>query len=147
MPDIHFYHLLHTPLENALAKLLERAQSGGFSRILVHGSEQQCGWLDEALWKIVPNSFLAHSTAADEKYAVQQPILLTHTQENLNAATLLIIINGAKFEDVSGYTRVCDMFDGRDDEQAAAARTRWSAYKEADFTLVYNKQNEAGGWN
>ena len=44
------------------------------------------------------------------------------------------------------YTRVFDLFDGRDDTAVAAARDRWKAGKDAGHTLTYWRQTDRGGW-
>jgi very-short-patch-repair endonuclease/DNA polymerase IIIc chi subunit len=75
MTTIQFYHLLSTPLERALPKLLEKAFAGGFKTLLVADSDEHIEQLNQLLWTYDPNSFLPHGSVADGQ-AERQPILL-----------------------------------------------------------------------
>ena len=149
-PDIQFYHLMATPLDVALPKLMERAFSGGI-RTLVYGSEDDVARLDSLLWNYDAKAFLPHGKSSDE-LANLQPIFITSKPENPNQATLLVIVNGATLDVITQsqdhtFTRVFDIFDGVDEAQVAAARVRWKSYADAGFALRYIQQNEGGGWD
>lgn len=145
MTAIHFYHLTKTPLAIALPKLLEKAYSSSFRTLLLAGSDDQMSQLNQLLWSYDPNSFLPHGSIK-EPYQDQQPILISTMPENHNNANLLFITNGHKIQDTGGYDRIIDMFDGNDDRALTNARARWKSYKDAGLELIYNKQNDAGGW-
>ncbi|MEI9905809.1 MAG: DNA polymerase III subunit chi [Asticcacaulis sp.] len=75
MPEIWFYHLEQTPLEQALPDLLEKVAARGW-KAYVHGLEDdKIQALDQHLWTYTPASFLAHGREGDE-LAAQQPVLL-----------------------------------------------------------------------
>lgn len=145
MTEIGFYHLTKTPLERALPKLLEKALAGGMRAVVIAGSEERVEALDAALWTYEQLSFLPHGSARDGE-PEEQPVWLTTQDENPNGSSLLVLTDGAQSSQLGTFARCLDMFDGRDPDAVAAARTRWRAFKEAGHTLAYWQQNEAGGW-
>ncbi len=145
MTDIGFYHLQKSPLEAALPRLLEQVMAKGHRAVVMAGSEERVKVLNGLLWTYREDSFLAHGSREDGNPA-QQPIWLTTEPENPNDATVLVLTDGAESGDVAAYQRCCDMFDGRDDAAVAAARGRWSAYKDAGHEVTYWQQTERGGW-
>jgi DNA polymerase-3 subunit chi len=142
MADIRFYHLLTTPLERALPKLLERALAGGFRAVVVAGSQERVDQLNAALWTYEDDSFLPHGAAKDG-FPEHQPIWLTTADENPNAANLLVLVDGASVGEPGAFARCLDVFDGSE-EAVAAARRRWSAAKAAGHELTYWQQTETG---
>lgn len=145
MTEIGFYHLLRTPLERALPKLLEKAVARGLRAVVVSGSDERTEHLSAALWTYDPASFLPHGTAADGNPADQSIYLADHVT-NLNEAAVLVLTDGAETAEPEAFERVIDMFDGRDDAAVAAARVRWQAMKEKGHHLTYWQQTDQGGW-
>lgn len=145
MAEIGFYHLLRTPLERALPKLLEKAVERGMRAVVVTGSEERTEHLSAALWTYDPASFLPHGTAADGDPA-EQPIFLVDHVTNPNEASLLVLTDGVELDDPDEFARIIDMFDGRDEAAVAAARQRWLAMKEGGHQLTYWQQTDRGGW-
>jgi DNA polymerase-3 subunit chi len=142
---IQFYHLITTPLDRALPKLLEKAYAGGFRTLLVADSAERVEWLNQLLWTYDPNSFLPHGSKQDGR-AEQQPILLSTALETDNNPNLLLVTNGLKPPKPEHYERILDMFDGNDPDAVAQARNRWTGYKNAGYSLSYLKQTQSGGW-
>lgn len=145
MSDIGFYHLVRSPLEKALPKLLEKVLESGARAVVMAGSEERVESLAVLLWTYHPNSFLPHGTARDGKPEVQ-PIWLTERDENPNGATILVLTDGASSEQVERYARCLEVFDGGDAEAVTRARERWRVYKDAGHNLTYWQQTESGGW-
>lgn len=143
--SIQFYHLLHTPLERALPKLVERVLAQNSRALVRTASDAQAEQLCDQLWTHDPNSFLPHGTAKDG-HVSEQPVFLTPTRDNPNGSDILIITDGSMAEDAAAFSKVLDMFDGQDENAVAAARVRWAAYKEAGHSIAYNKQQPGGGW-
>jgi DNA polymerase-3 subunit chi len=141
--EIGFYHLLSTPLERALPRLLERARAQGHRIIVRAGSAERVEHLDALLWTYDEASFLPHGSARDGNPSAQ-PIWLTDRDENPNGATILFLVDGAEAADIGAFARGIDMFDGNDESAVAAARTRWRRAKEAGHTLTYWQQTEKG---
>ena len=144
MAEIGFYHLLSTPLERALPKLLERARAQGYPIVVRAGSAERVVQLDAVLWTYEEASFLPHGSARDGNPALQ-PIWLTNGDENPNRASMLVLVDGVAAGDLSSYTRCADMFDGNSDSAVAAARERWRHAREAGHSLTYWQQT-ASGW-
>ncbi len=148
MPDVSFYHLESRPLEWALPRLLSRVVESGLKAVVVTGVPERLPFLDSALWTYDDQSFLPHGRAPDEN-AAHQPVWLTAKPDDRpNGATILVLVDGAgpASPDLAGYDRCLDMFDGNDEEARAAARTRWTAFKQAGHTVTYWQQTGDGRW-
>lgn len=145
MAEIAFYHLLHSPLEKALPAILDKVYASGMRALVIGKSDALIKTLDTALWTYGGTKFLAHSAANDE-FASDQPIFLTLKEENPNGSEVLVTLEGIQPSFTADFKRVLDMFDGADEAQVKAARSRWKAYKEQGHTLTYWKQEEGGGW-
>ena len=65
MSEIGFYHLLTTPLERALPRLLERACSQGHRIVIRAASSERVEHLNALLWTYDEVSFLPHGSARD----------------------------------------------------------------------------------
>jgi DNA polymerase-3 subunit chi len=143
MTGVGFYHLRTTPLERALPSILERALSQGHRIVVMAGSEERVKYLDSLLWTYAEASFLPHGSARDAN-AARQPVFLTERDENPNAATMLVLVDGARSARVAEFARCCDIFDGGDEAAVAAARQRWSEAKAAGHELTYWEQTEKG---
>ncbi|MBV8739458.1 MAG: DNA polymerase III subunit chi [Alphaproteobacteria bacterium] len=144
MANVGFYHLLSTPLERALPKLLERAREQGFVIVVRAGSAERVAQLDALLWTYEEASFLPHGSTRDGNPAAQ-PIWLTDRDENPNRATMLVLVDGVEPGDLSSFSRCADIFDGNDESAVAAARERWRRAREAGHELTYWQQ-KAAGW-
>ncbi len=143
MAEIGFYHLLTTPLERALPRLLERAREQGYRIVVRAASADRVEHLNALLWTYDEASFLPHGSARDGN-AAAQPIWLTDSDDNPNGAAMLVLVDGAEPGDLTRYTRVADLFDGNDDDAVSAARERWRRARAAGHTLTYWQQTGAG---
>jgi len=141
--EIGFYHLLATPLERALPRLLERARAGGYRIIVRAASSERVEHLNAVLWTYDEASFLPHGSARDGN-AANQPIWLSAEGENPNGAAMLVLVDGVEAEDLASFTRVADLFDGNDPAAVERARERWRRAAAAGHTLAYWQQGEAG---
>ena len=145
MSQIGFYHLLNTPLEAALPRLLSKALDQGMRALVMAGSPARVKALDGALWAFDQGSFLPHGTAKEGR-PEEQPIYLPATAENPNDASLLVLTDGVEPGFIEAFERCLDLFDGNDEAAVAAARTRWRTLKDAGHELTYWQQTELGGW-
>jgi DNA polymerase-3 subunit chi len=146
MTEISFYHLTVRPLEWALPKLLERTLESGVRALVVVSSEARVEELNAHLWTYGANAWLPHGAEKDDN-AADQPIWLNATGKNANAADFLFLADGAVNDHVEDFTRVFELFDGRDGEAVAAARERWKVYRAAGHDLSYWQQDERGRWS
>jgi DNA polymerase-3 subunit chi len=146
MTEIRFYHLTRKSLEHVLPELLEKTLARGSKAVVMAGSAERVEALTQYLWTYNPNNFLPHGSAKDG-YAELQPIWLTPQDERPNEADILFLADGAQSERVDEYQRVCEIFDGNNEEALAAARKRWAAYKANGHELSYWQQGERGWVN
>jgi DNA polymerase-3 subunit chi len=145
MAELLFYHLTRRRLEQVLPELLEKTLQRGWKAVVKGGSEERIQQLNGDLWTYGRASFLPHGVKADG-FADKQPVYLTTEDERPNNADVLFLVDGADAENVSAYTRVCDLFDGNDEDAVQAARQRWKRAKDAGHTLAYWQQSETGSW-
>lgn len=146
-PEIRFYHLTATALENALPQLMEKALEAGMRVLIKVGDEAEAQRIQTALWGYrKADSFLACGIAGSAKDAAQ-PVLISPTLTRANNADLLCVVDGSAIDDFTGFTRCFDIFDGRDDALTQAARERWKAYKSRSLTLQYWQQGDDGRWS
>lgn len=143
MGEIGFYHLSSTPLERSLPKLLERAWTQGYRIVVRAASPERVEQLSATLWTYDEASFLPHGSARDGN-AAMQPIWLTHSSENPNGASMLVLVDGVEAEDLGSYARCADLFDGNDAGAVEAARSRWRRARAAGHMLTYWQQTISG---
>jgi len=142
---ISFYHLLSTSRERAVPKLMEKALASGAKVVMLAGNDGVLKTMSDALWSNDAASFLPHGSRRDGR-AEEQPIYLTAADENPNGADILCILDGSSPASIGSYSKVLDVFDGSREDEVAAARQRWAAYKTAGYALQYVKQQPGGSW-
>jgi DNA polymerase-3 subunit chi len=144
--EILFYHLQGLTPERVLPSLLEKSLARGWRVIVQGSSEERIEALDAHLWTYRDDDFLPHGTWREPE-ADQQPILLTLTDSNPNAANVRFLIDGAPMPaDPETYARIVLLFDGEDEEAVAGARTQWSAVKDKGFEATYWQPDGQGRW-
>jgi DNA polymerase-3 subunit chi len=145
MCEFWFYHLERSTLEQVLPGLLEKTRERGWKALVRVSDPARLEALDEHLWTWRDDSFLAHGRAS-EANADRQPILLSESGENLNAAQALFMVDGAEIGATEGLERCFIIFDGRDDQALTGSRERWKALKAQGAALAYWKQSPEGRW-
>lgn len=87
--------------------------------------------LDERLWTIHPESFLAHGVAgADIEQNARQPILLATDIRRDNQPAALINGSLEVPPDLSGFGHIMDFVDGWDERLKQASRERFRTYQQ-----------------
>ncbi|MDM9619895.1 DNA polymerase III subunit chi [Rhizobium sp. S96] len=145
MTEVLFYHLTESKLEDALPPLLDKSVERGWRVCVQLKDAARRDLLDQHLWTFREDSFLPHGTD-EADLADQQPVLLTVTTENSNAATVRFVVDGAEPPSVDAYQRIVFMFDGYDQEQLEGARAQWKKLKGEGHTLTYWQQTPEGRW-
>jgi DNA polymerase III subunit chi len=145
MTEVLFYHLTRQPLDKVLPGLLEKTLERGWRAVVQAGSGERVDALDALLWTYADDSFLPHGTARDGM-AERHPVFLTVKDENPNSATVRFLVDGAEAPDLDAYSRAVYIFDGRDDDALAQARSEWKRIKAAGHTVTYWQQNDNGRW-
>jgi DNA polymerase-3 subunit chi len=143
MPELWFYHLEKSELEQALPPLLEKCLQRGWRALIRGGEDERLAALDDTLWTWREESFLPHACEGDPAL---QPIWLTKEQGNPNSAHALFLIDGADPGDLASFERASLIFDGRDEGALAAARLRWKDAKAAGVQVSYWQEKARGKW-
>jgi len=143
--EVYFYHLERRTLEQVLPTLLELSLKRGWRVAVQAASEERVEALDSLLWTYREESFLPHGTARDGRPAAH-PIYLTASDDNPNAAHVRFLVDGATLGDVSPYARVAYVFDGRDENAVARARSEYQAAKARGDAVSYWQQDAEGRW-
>ncbi len=143
MTEIGFYHLTRTGLDEALPALLGRTLDAGERAVVLCGSESRVDALDRLLWECAEPDWLPHGSARTGD-AELQPIWLTATEEAPNGARFLFLLDGAETAGLDRWSRIFDLFDGRDEAAVAAARLRWAAIRALGGQPIYWRQGERG---
>lgn len=143
--EMLFYHLEQQPLDRILPTLVERTVERGWRAVVQSGSPERLEAIDTLLWTFREDSFIPHGTAKDGPPA-EQPVFLTTTEENPNAAAVRFLVDGAMLESYTGYLRVVLIFDGHDSAALASARAQWKAAKAQGLAVAYWQQTNGGRW-
>ncbi len=146
MGEFRFHHLERRRVDQALPDFLERAYDEGRRIVVRAPSGDMVAALNDRLWTYDDASFLPHGGASDGDPATQ-PIFLTETVENPNAATMLVLLAGAETSpDDAAFDAIVRLFDGRDQEALDEARREWKRLKDEGLPLSYWREGEDGGW-
>ncbi len=143
--EVWFYHLERTGLDQALPELLEKTLARGWRALVRCAGRDRLEHLEGWLWSYRDDSFLPHGTV-EAPEAARQPVLLTTTGDNANAAQAVFLIDGADAPDLDGYERCVVVFDGRDAAALAGARDCWREVKAQGRPASYWRQSEEGAW-
>ena len=94
--------------------------------------------LNDKLWTIHPESFLAHAIAGDDAAAnAEHPILLSTEIVRDNQSEVLINGGNEVPPDVSGFTSIVDFVDTWSEPLLGAARERFRTYQQLGMNPQY----------
>ena len=124
--------------------MLERSYEAGRRIVVRAPSDEMVAALNDRLWTYDDASFLPHGAAGDGE-AASHPIFLTARAENPNNAKLLVLLSGAETSaEDDAFEEVIFLFDGRDGEAVAEARSRWKALRDEGRTPSYWREGDDG---
>jgi DNA polymerase III subunit chi len=135
---VHFELLDQPDRVEGIAKLLLRRNRLEPHLLVLCPDPAFMAALDERLWTIHPESFLAHAVAGDDaEINAQQPILLALDINRDNQPQVLI--NGCLEvpTDLSGFSHIVDFVDGWDEGLKQAARERFRTYRQLEMEPTY----------
>jgi len=148
LSEVLFYHLERRALDDVLPGMIEKTLERGWRALICVESSDRADAVDNLLWTYNEQTFLpyAQTGECDPK---RQPVLITVEEDNANGANVLFLVGGATppaWDEpaTKSLTRVVVMFDGRDSEVLARARTAWSAAKAAGNDVTYWKESASG---
>lgn len=145
--EILFYHLTTHSLEKALPKVLEKIYSGGLRAFVLTDTVEQMHALNASLWTYSSGAFLPHAMEGDKFHnPADNPIWISTEPTNKNNATVLVLAGEKIVDDLAGYTRCVNIFDGNDAGAFTFAQQRYELYHKGDYPIVYWKQALDGTW-
>jgi len=134
---VHF-ELLETPDRiNGIAQLLLRRNRLTPHVLIICPDDDFMQQLDDRLWTIAPESFLAHAIATpDQALNAKQPILLA-TAINRDNNPKVLINGGLEIPTEVSFQHIVDFVDAWDEDLKQAARERFRTYKQLSFEPTY----------
>lgn len=140
-----FYHLRRTTLERAVGPLLEKCLARDWRVLAVSTDPGRRSRLDEALWTYGDNSFLPHGQADSVGLEpADQPVLIAQGPDNLNGASVVLLMDGVAMPAETEFARCMVLFDDGDEHARSVARAQFSAAREAGLVAKYFQQTDQG---
>ncbi len=137
-PQVHFEHLERPDRVEGIARLLLRRNRLEPHVLILCPDRDFLERLDERLWTIHPDSFLAHAPAgSDVERNALQPILLSETICRDNEPQVLINGGLEVPPDLTGFAHIVDFVDAWDEGLKEAARERWRSYRRLGLAPKY----------
>lgn len=134
MKQVGFYLSGPVPVEQVLPLVARKALQAGARMLVVSADGEQRARLDQKLWEIAAEDFLAHGDA-DAPHAARQPILLSDRCEAANGATMIALADGDWRAEAEQFERGFLFFDDRGRERA---RPVWASFdNRSDMTREF----------
>ncbi|PJA34896.1 MAG: DNA polymerase III subunit chi [Zetaproteobacteria bacterium CG_4_9_14_3_um_filter_53_7] len=135
---VHFELLEQPDRVEGIARLLLRRGRLTPHMLILCPNDGFAAQLNERLWTIHPESFLAHGIAgSDAEKNAAQPILLATSIVRDNKPQVLLNGGLEVPPDVSGFSHLVDFVDGWDESLKQAARERFRTYRQMGLDPKY----------
>ena len=135
---VHFELLEQPDRVEGIAKLLLRRGRLTPHVLILCPDPAFMAALDERLWTVHPESFLAHAIAGEDQQAnALQPILLATEITRDNDPQVLINGGLEVPTDLTGFSHIVDFVDGWDEGLKQAARERYRTYQQMEMEPKY----------
>jgi DNA polymerase-3 subunit chi len=129
----------HTNITDKLGyacRLARKAYSSRAKLVLLAEDAAQAAALNEALWTLSETDFLPHVMAGDP-LAADTPIIITDSEQaELPHHEMLVNLTRRTPATVAQFERVFEIIS-TDEEDAAAGRKRYVAYKQQAYPLTH----------
>ena len=129
----------HTNIPDKLTyacRLARKALAARGKLVLLAEDAAQAAQLNEALWTLSATDFLPHVMAGDA-LAPHTPIIVTHDEAaEFPHADMLVNLTRRVPSTVDKFQRVFEIIS-TDEEDAAAGRKRYVAYKQQSYPLTH----------
>jgi len=136
--QVHFELLEKPDRVEGIAALLLRRNRITPAVLVLCPDDGFAAQLDERLWTIQAESFLAHNIAGnDADINAKQPILLATSICRDNQAAVLINGGLEVPTDLSEFSHIVDFVDSWDEHLKQAARGRWRTYQQLSLEPKY----------
>ncbi len=143
-PRVRFYGCRQT-YEKILPKLLAQANKNGKHVVVRSTDQDRIRKINEILWSSDAESFLPHGMRDDGGDASEHPIYLTTGTEVPNAATLLVLLDGADSSDEVNFERIFYIYD-EDEKDSLARALAFGRSLDADSKVEWVHQATSGKW-
>jgi DNA polymerase-3 subunit chi len=129
----------HTNVPDKIAyacRLVRKALAAKNKIVMLTDDATQLAELDAALWEFSSVDFLPHVHVSDS-LAANTPIILTDNDEaDLPHTDLLVNLSRRAPNNVAQFERMIEVISSNE-EDAAAGRKRYVAYKQQDYPLTH----------
>jgi DNA polymerase-3 subunit chi len=117
-------------------RLVRKAYAANNRVVLLADDAQQLEQLNSAMWTFSATDFLPHVLAGDA-LAARTPIVMTDSDDaELPHHELLVNLSRRTPATVAQFQRVIEVISS-DEDDAAAGRQRYVAYKQQDYPLTH----------
>lgn len=131
MTKILFIKLHKAEKAKHLCELAEGFFRAGERVVIVVADDNQGVTLDRFMWTWQKGAFVPHTFDNGAVDCLDDPVVITNGERNPNGARVLIMGKPCTLEFVRQFEQAVDFAELYDDELAAAARRRFSQYREA----------------
>ena len=144
--EFFFYKLQERSLGQMLSVLLEKSHGMGWRVELRGRSDQRMRAIDGELWRSPKDSFLPHAMAGG-RHDAMQPVLLCTEPVHRNSPDALVLVDGAAIvpEDPGRFQRISIIFEERNPDELAIARSQWKEMAATDLPLQFWAE-DGGKW-
>jgi DNA polymerase-3 subunit chi len=129
----------HTNIPDKLSyacRLARKAYAAGGKLVLLAEDAAQAARLNEALWTVSETDFVPHVLADDALAAVTPIIVSASDQAEFAHGDMLVNLTRHTPANVDRFQRVFEIIS-TDEEDAAAGRLRYVAYKKQSYPLTH----------
>lgn len=133
MPKVEFVKLKKPEKALHLCELAEEFFTSGKRVLILVQDDNQAVTLDRFMWTWKKGSFLPHVFDNGAVDCLDEPVVIAVEERNSNGARVLIMGHSASFEFTRQFERIIDFAEMYDDDLAAAARRRFTRFREAGF--------------
>lgn len=141
---IMFYHATQTSMVEVLFELLKKSFQNHKKSLVYVDTHQNATKISDDLWKIADDFILPHGLITQEM-PDKQPILLTHTLNNLNDADYIFFVGQVDINDAHDFERSIVVFDNSSEIIKSHVREHYINLKKTGKTVLYYKQQN-GAW-
>ncbi|MGB2166237.1 MAG: DNA polymerase III subunit chi [Candidatus Puniceispirillales bacterium] len=152
MAQIAFYQLQSRPVQDVLPPLLQKTRDSG-NKAEIIAPEDIHDDLSQSIWTQKPDSWLPHMIIGqdhDEWDMDHCPIWITDAETDWHDADIFrFYVAGQMPSDKTlsvSSGRMFIVFDGRNDESLASARSAWKSWRDHNHDLSYFEQDDQKGW-
>jgi len=141
MTQVDFYLVQSGHRESYVCRLVQKAVALG-NDVFVHtSSETDARQIDELLWTFQQGSFVPHEIVTQAAPLSDAcPVLLGYGAEPQGKRSVLVNLDDQVPVFFSRFERVLEVL-ADNDTQRAAARSRYSFYRDRGYALEYHKVN------